>query len=496
MKRPNVLLLYTDQQRWDTLGAAGNPYIATPNLDRLAHEGALMANAFCNNPVCMPSRQSMLSGQYPSTLGCTTNGIEMPEEVWTLPRILQSYGYYTAQIGKLHFKNHAHRDHREPHPRYGFDTLILADEPGCYDDAYIKWVANKDPSQVEACRASTPPAWEGVPVEKHPRNTHEPYLFEGPEELTHTAFVAEETIEVLRRRNPAQPFFVIAGFYAPHTPLNPPARFVDMVDAAALPLPTRDLLPDAVPWRGMTLTDDHWREIKAYYYALIMHVDDQVGRILRYLDESGLSEDTLVIFTSDHGEHLGDHGLIQKGPPGLESCAHVPLLLRPPHRAPSPPRHPAQTGSGEGDRRFEDLIEAVDIAPTILDYCGVQVPPAFQGRSFRPLLEGGVANESYLPRTSVYIEYRDPFTSSWKTVRTHALKYSVYTRERNADPSRAATTAEATGELLFDLRTDPDETRNVAADPAYVDALHGMRAELIRRWFVVENQYPLRTGKY
>ena len=117
MKRPNVLMIYTDQQRWDTIRYAGNPHIHTPNLDRLAQGGALMENAFCNNPVCMPSRQSMLSGQYPSTIGCTTNGIEMREDVWTLPKILKSYGYHTANIGKLHFKNPAHRDHRAPHPR-------------------------------------------------------------------------------------------------------------------------------------------------------------------------------------------------------------------------------------------------------------------------------------------------------------------------------------------------------------------------------------------
>ena len=130
MKRPNVLLLYTDQQRWDAVRAAGNAHIHTLNLDRLAGEGVLFENAFCNNPVCMPSRQSMLSGQYPSSLGCTCNGIEMPQGVPTLASLLKPYGYHTANIGKLHFKNHSNRDHREPHPSYGFDTLILSDEPG------------------------------------------------------------------------------------------------------------------------------------------------------------------------------------------------------------------------------------------------------------------------------------------------------------------------------------------------------------------------------
>jgi arylsulfatase A-like enzyme len=464
MKRPNVLLLYTDQQRWDALGCAGNPHVHTPNLDRLAEEGALLENAFCNNPVCMPSRQSMLSGRYPSTLGCTTNGIEMREDVWTLPRILASYGYHTASIGKLHFKNHAHRDHRAPHPRYGFDTLIVSDEPGCYDDAYIKWVEAQDPAQVAACRVSTPPAWDGEPVVKQPRNTHEPYIFEGPEHLTHTAFVAEETLSYLRRRDPARPFFCIAGFYAPHPPLNPPARFVEMYDPASLPLPHRDETPDAVPWRAMDLPDAQWRKVKAYYYALVSHVDDQIGRLLRYLEESGLREETLVIFTADHGEHLGDHGLIQKGPPGLDSCVHVPLLLS----------LPGAFGAGQ---RLASLVEAVDLAPTVLDYCGVQAPPFFQGRSFRALLEGG----DYAPRPSAYIEFKDPFRSSWKVVRTHEFKYCA---------ARDGT------ELLFDLRADPHETRNVAADPGHADALHALRRELVRRWFDVEDQYPLRTGQY
>ncbi len=248
MRRPNVVLLYTDQQRWDTIHYGGNPHIHTPNLDRLAAQGALLENAFCNCPVCMPSRQSMLSGRYPSTLGCVTNGIEMREDVLTLPKILKSYGYQTGNIGKLHFKNHSNRDHREPHPRYGFDTLILSDEPGCYEDAYIQWVREEAPDQVENCRSSTPPAWTGEPVHKQPRKTHEPYIFEGPEDLTHSAFVAEETIAFIRQHQRA-PFFVIAGFYAPHPPLNPPQRFVDMYDPKTLPLPHSDKGDDQdLPW--------------------------------------------------------------------------------------------------------------------------------------------------------------------------------------------------------------------------------------------------------
>ena len=139
MRRPNILLLYTDQQRWDTLGCV-NPLVETPNLDHLADRGVLFEQAYCNNPVCMPSRQSMLSGRYPSTVGTTTNGIEMPEDLPHLATMLGPRGYHTAQLGKLHFLNHSNRDHRDLHPRYGFDTIVISDEPGCYEDAYIKWV--------------------------------------------------------------------------------------------------------------------------------------------------------------------------------------------------------------------------------------------------------------------------------------------------------------------------------------------------------------------
>ena len=457
MKRPNVLILYTDQQRWDTVAAAGYPHMHTPNLDALAARGALFRNAFCNNPVCMPSRQSMLSGRYPSVVGCTTNGIEMPMDVPTVWDVLKPYGYHAANIGKLHFKNHSTRDHREPHPPYRLDTLILSDEPGCYDDAYVKWVEEQDPSQVENCRCGTPPAWAGEPIET-PRGLTEPYAFEGPEHLTHSAFVAEETADFIRRRSD-ETFFAIAGFYAPHPPINPPQRFIDMYDPAALPPPQMNEGEDR-----FGLSPDEWLRVRAHYCALVSHVDDQVGRILSALDEAGLRDDTIVLFTSDHGEHLGDHGASGKGAPGFDSCMHVPLIVSWPGHVP------------EG-RAFDQIIEAVDISPTLLDCCGVQVPPFMQGHSFRSLLEGG----HYEPRRSGFLECRQPFGPSWKTVRTLDLKYC--TSNRGA-------------ELLFDLRKDPHELRNVAQEPDCADALGRMRAELVRRWFDVESQYPRCTGRY
>jgi arylsulfatase A-like enzyme len=457
---PSVLWIWTDQQRWDALGAAGYPHVITPNLDALAASGAIFTRAYCNNPVCMPSRMSALSGRYPSTLGVEVNGIEMPDDVPCLQHVLGERGYTSANLGKLHFLNHSDRDHTAPHPPYGFDEPVISDEPGCYEDAYIAWVRDRAPDQVENCRCSTPPAWTGEPVVRQPRGTHQPYVFEGPEELTHSAFVADRTVDFLRRRGREGRFFAIAGFYAPHCPLNPPARFVEMYDPASLPAP----LMNEPERERYGLSDDEWRNVRAHYYALVSHVDDQVGRILAGLDELGLRESTLVVFTSDHGEHLGDHGLIQKGPPGLDSCARVPLVISSPGRIPA------------GQVRNE-IVELVDLAPTVLELCGVEAPDFLQGRSLGPLLTGG----EYSPRSSAYMEWKNPFESSWRTVRTERFKYCF---------------SGGGEERLFDLAEDPGELRDLAGEERCAAALADCRRELISRMLAAQNQYPLRTASY
>ena len=171
------------------------------------------------------------------------------------------------------------------------------------------------------------------------------------------------------------------------------------------------------------------------------------------------------IHTADHGEHLGDHGLTGKGPPDQDSCAHVPMLLSLPGRIAA--------------QRRGELIEQVDVAPTVLDYCSVQTPPQFQGRNFRPLLDGG----EYESRDSVFMEYRQPFRpqNTWKTLRTRGHKYSICGDGR---------------EQLLDLQADPHELTNVVDRPEHAAALAEMRRELLRRWFTIESQFPPRTGIY
>ncbi len=468
MKRPNVMLLYTDQQRWDALHAAGNEEIMTPNLDALVESGARFSHAFCNHPVCQPSRASMLSGQYGESIGIVFNGIEMPEDVPCIQHMLKPYGYHTAQIGKLHFRNHFHRDHHDPHPAYGFDTMILSDEPGCYEDAYIKWVQQRNPDAVHACRCSTHPGFmHGPNREVHGRGVTEPYVFEGPEDLTHTAFVADETCDFIRRHKDDR-FFCIAGFYVPHTPLNPPQRFLDMYDPATLSLPPRNDGEDG------GLSDDEWRNMKAHYYALVSHLDEEIGRILDTLDELGLREDTLVIFTSDHGEMLGWRGRVEKVPP--EDCSsRVALLVSWPGTI--TPQAP------------DAIVEAVDIVPSILDYCGIQTPSFCQGRSFRPLLQGG----AYEERDSAYMSIKIPMCHAYKAIRTRDFLYVKQAPDSHFGDKRCSLVHR---EALYDLREDPHQLKNVADIPGYDDQLNQLRNRLLERWFDVESQYPRRTGSF
>ena len=463
LERPSVLLIYTDQQRLDSLGCYGSAHAKTPNLDRLACEGTRFSRYFVNNPVCMPSRMSLLSGRYCSSLGIGTNGIPFPEDAVTVQQILRPYGYRTAQIGKLHFQPHARRDHRDPHPDYGFETFVLSDEPGCYDDAYTRWVQCLAPDQVEKVRTALPPAAleYGRPVYSDVgRETHEPYAFAGDEDLTHSAFVAAETCRFLDTTRDGRPFFAIAGFYAPHTPVNPPQRFVDMYDPAQMPLPVKGA---DEPWTRdlANLSDAGWQRVVAHYLALVSHVDDCVGRILDSLEAAGWAQDTLVVFTSDHGEYLGDHGRIQKGMPGHDCIVNVPLILR----------HPGRVPSGQ---TCDALCEGVDIVPTMLDWCGVQIPSFLQGKSLAGLLK----NPEGCHREDVLVEFFEPHGGHQTMLRTERYKYCLDAEGR---------------EMMYDMALDPKEispihpeTMNASMEPILSD----MRRRMLIR--TREAAYPSR----
>ena len=459
-KRPNIVLIYTDQQRFDSIKANGNEFAITPNLDHLIKEGVNFDNYYVNNPVCMPSRMCMLTGKYPSQLHIGDNGIPLPENEKTIANYLKQYDYNCSQIGKLHFLPHTNRVHTDSHPHYGFDSLIISDEPGCYDDAYIKWVESQDASQVQKVRVGLPSEAKqyGHPVySTKPRSPHQPYVFEGKNNLTHSCFVKEEVCQYIsNHKNNKQPFFVIAGFYAPHAPINPPKKYLDMYDISKMPLPSRskadNQLMEKLLGKGWfdkldNIEDKKWQQIYASYLALTTHVDDCIGDILKEVKD--IEEETLIIFTSDHGEYLGDHGRVHKGMPGHDCIINVPLIMK-------------YKGKIEPAKHIHELCEAVDIVPTILDYAGIQIPEYLKGISLKPIIEGS----SQKTKEAIIVEYINKSNFNETTVRTKQYKYYYSSRDQ---------------EILYDLIKDPKELNDVSKDMMYRDALFLMRKEMIKK---------------
>ena len=459
-ERPNILILLTDQQRFDALGAAGNEEIHTPNLDALAGEGARCDRFFVQAPVCMPSRMSMLSGLYPSTLGIVENGPAMPETVPNLATRFASAGYRTANIGKLHFLPHSRRDHTRPHPCYGFDHMEISDEPGCYADAYRAWVAREAPDQLPHISLGLPgeaAAWQkttgGDGIDHPPRDERRPRRFAGRSDVTHSAFVAERTLSYLHRaaRSP-EPFCCVAGFYSPHSPWVAPGEFFDLYDPDRLSLP--DLPPELDERRAEAgLSDDYLRAVKQAYYAMVSEVDHHCGRLLNALGDLGLAEETIVVFTSDHGEWLGDNLRFAKGMPAHDCVSRVPMLLR----------YPA--GGVRGGAVVEAITEAVDLLPTLLSWAGLPVDASLQGR---PLPLGPTAGCE--PRRSALTEARGQ-----KLLRTDRFRYLLRAGGR---------------EQLNDLQAPYGTYRDVSAQPAYAGHLCDCRAELARRLLERERYRP------
>lgn len=474
MQRPNVLVLYTDQQRGDALGAAGNPEIVTPNLDRLATSGTRFSHHFVQNPVCMPSRASFLSGLYPATLGITHMGVPLPPDVRLLPHYLSGYGYRTANIGKLHALPHANRDHRMPHPPYGFDHLEISDEPGPYEDAYGAWVRHQAPEELDRISLGLPlmaGTWREVmgiddgivhPEDRLPRRA---VPFPAPAELTHTAFVAGQTRTFIQQQT-GQPWLCIAGFYSPHNPWVVPQRFLDLYDPEAITLPADAVRQAVVPSSRRTeatragANDAELRSVTHGYYAMVSEVDHHVGQILNLLDERGLADSTMVIFTSDHGEWLGKYGRYGKGHPGDDTVSRVPLIVR----------NPAD--SGNATLVVDTIVEAVDVLPTILEAAAIQIPPALQGRSLRPLIRGETDPGRH---DSALTEHE-----GWKTLRTRGHRYLIH---------------DTGEECLYDLAIDSDGLTNVAGAPEAAEVLAGHRRQLLLRLLDRERPLP-RTWTY
>jgi arylsulfatase len=487
LERPNILLITTDQQRADMLGCYGNPVIRTPNVDRMAQEGVRFDRAYVANPLCMPSRATIMTGQFPSKHGVYSNGIPLREEIPTLPGALTDAGYYTAALGKLHLTPYGGNGYREsvadwetqPYgdwhgPYYGFQEVHLILGHNGPAGHFGEWLQEHHPDvpekfwQIEGRRgpANTPITWKSaVPVEAHS-----------------STWVGNVTVDFLRSRPADQPFFAWASFPDPHHPFCPPEEIADMYNPADVPLPPRrpgdlDSRPpqykawyeEGVRHEGFggnfipaKLSEANLREMIAFNYAEVTLIDQNVGRILAELDRQGLAENTIVIFTADHGELLGEHGLLLKGPFMCEGLLRVPFVVCWPR------------GQGEAGAATEALVSLTDLMPTLLAAAGVAIPDGVQGRSFLPVLAG----EAPAVRDAVLTEFHSTYFPdlNLRTLRTPDYKLVYYPGKPYGE--------------LYDLQKDPDEFENRWDDAAYAQVRNELMQRLVDELIGQETDRP------
>lgn len=480
MPRPNILWICTDQQRYDTLGCTGNSLVRTPAIDRLAAEGALFESAYVQNPVCTPSRASFLTGRYPRTTRCRQNGHAIPADEVLVTRILADHGYACGLSGKLHLSpcqpkacpvterridDGYHVFHWSHHPR--------PDWPG---NAYIQWLREKggrvESRELADCR----------------------YVRLGmPAALHQTTWCAQMAINFFEAASDSDhPWLFSVNIYDPHHPFDPPEEYLkpylDRLEEIPLPNYREGELDGKPRFQSMdhrgaynspgnfaypAMSEADHRYVRAAYWAMIDLVDAQVGRMIDALERTGQLDNTIVLFMSDHGEMLGDHGIYLKGPYFYEDLIHVPLIIRWPEKI-------------RRNLRVGGLVELTDLAPALLDALEIPHHPGMQGRSFWPLLAGEADPARH--REDVYCEYynsmgchRDP-DAHGTMVLDDRYKLAVM---------------HGTGEgELYDRRADPEERINLWGKPETSALQAALMQRLCDRMAWTVDPLPERQSGY
>ena len=438
-KRPNVLFIAADDLNND-LGFYGHPLVKSPNLDRLASRGVTFDRAYCQFPLCSPSRSSLMTGLRPDTIRVFDLKYRfrtgLPDVV-TLSQLFKNNGYYTARVGKIyHYGNPG-----------DIGTSGL-DDPQSWTEFFNP--AGRDKTALESDVINYTPKNTGLGASMA-------YLSDasGKDEEHTDGKVATKAIELLGAHG-KDPFFLAVGFYKPHCPFIAPKKYFDRYSLEKITLP--DLAPDfsrtalapalasTKPWPYKGVTKEQAREIKLSYYATISFLDAQIGRVLDAVDRLGLRENTIVVFWSDHGYHLGEHGLWMKQS-NYEESARVPMIISAP-------------GFKTAGVHSPRTVELLDLYPTLADLAGLRAPKGLEGASLKPLLENPKAAWSRPAFTQVQ---RGNFPGH--SMRTERFRYTEWDFGTK-------------GAELYDHEKDPQELRNVANDPAYAATRAELQVEL------------------
>lgn len=408
----NVVMIVTDQQRHDTIR---NSNFHTPNLTKLRKESVTCNATYAQSPQCQPSRASMFTGRYPTAHKVWWNSIQLPRTEKTIGNYLQSAGYHTGYVGKLHFSEKKDESHLATH--FGFDTTFLT------HDWHRFCAKNKKATVVsEYYDILRTQKWYGQLQQK---------------EWQHDEIVAQKAIEFLNKTK--SPFFLVVSYNAPHPPYAAPKPYSKTYEHVEFSGPANSQTYDGTP-----LTQDDWQAIKAQYYGCVSWADNNIGKII----DSVNLENTMIVFTSDHGDMLGDHGYFSKGPFAYEGNTRVPLLMHLP---------------GVQPIIYNHVVQHIDILPTMLDYLGMEIPKAVQGKS----LLAGFREKKKVNKFALSMIGHDP---RLRMIRYKQYKYWMYGDE----------------EKCFDLAADPQENTNLT-DKQLLDE---MRFILLQALIEAEDPLP------
>jgi arylsulfatase A-like enzyme len=457
--RPNVLFILCDDIRWDAMSCAGHPDLHTPNIDRIANEGVRFLNSFCTTSLCSPSRASIMSGVYAHSHKVLNNFTEFPNDLHSFPRVLHDAGYATAYLGKWHMGED--NDQKRP----GFDY----------------WVSHKGQGKYVGTEFN---------LDDKERKVIPGY---------YTNIVTDLSLDWLKQRRAGQPWLLCLGHKAPHSFYYPEEKYAHVFDKVDVQYPASAFHLDDKPewirqrlytWHGIygplfewrkNFPDDRPEAVKDFaamthaYWGTILSVDDSVGRLLAYLEQSHQLDNTLIIFMGDNGLLNGEHGMVDK------RTAHEPSL-----RVPILARYPGLTKT---PKVIAQQVLTLDIAPSILELCGAPPLQNIQGKSWVKLVREGdpTWRTSWLYEYNYEIQF--PYTPNVRAIRTEEWKYAHY-------PPGDGTPDKHLAEL-YNLKSDPDEDHNLILDPAYAGKVVELRAaleKLLKDTGVEHDTMPLDQG--
>ena len=445
----NVLFIMSDQHNARALGCYGNREIKTPSLDRLAAEGVRFENAFCQTGQCCPSRYTIWTGRYAHSHGLRWNHVVEPLGEITIGEIFRDAGYATATIGKHHMQYDVRL--------HGFDHVVTLQD-------YQRFITA---AGAEHCWS----AGDWLPLGRK--------RFAGPVGTSHadndhhvSGFLAKQAIQFLRA-NHEKPFCLWLSFHGPHVPLVASKQWMDLYDPDSLSLPpnfrdARKKIPrglDQVRRFVDGLGERDLRRVLRCYYALVSQIDHNIGRVLDELERLGLAERTVVVYTADHGEMMGEHGAFRKAVLNYDATVRVPMIIRPP-------------GASRKRMIVEELVGLIDLMPTLCEMAGLDYPDVVQGRSPIPLLEG--RQTAWRDVIFSEIGYPRPALSAGLCVMARTKEHKYVGHDNAGDPM----------EELFDLRSDRWETVDQSANPEYAAVLTRLR-EAVTEWQESTDHAPM-----